>query len=141
MNAHLKEVQMKYRGYLLKQSLVDTSILEELEIIETETIPCPEHMKADYIDDIWTGMVFVGAASEADTIAERLSKAIKPRGWYLDLHTENDNYLVFYNKVVKYPRTSEKQPWPEEAIAAAREAEIPAFMKKEAVRTECAEEI
>ena len=98
-------------------------------------------MKADYMDDIWTGMVFVGAASEADNIAERLSKVIKPRGWYLNLNTEKDNYLVFHNKVVKYPRISEKQPWSEEAIAAARKAEIPAFIKKEAVCTECAEEI
>ena len=132
---------MTYRGYLLKQSLLDLSILEELNITETETIPCPEHMKADYIDDIWTGIAFVGEASEADNIAERLSKAIKPRGWYLDLHTEKDNYLVFHNKVVKYPRIGERQPWPEEAIAAARKAEIPSLIKKGTVRTECAEEI
>jgi hypothetical protein len=132
---------MKYRGYLIKQSLLDPSILEELKITETETFPCPEHMKADYIADIWTGIVFEVAASEADNIAERLSKVIKPRGCYLDLHTEKDNYLVFHNKVVKYPRLGERQPWPEEAITAARKAEIPPFMKKEAVLTECGEEI
>jgi hypothetical protein len=71
---------MKYRGYLLKESLQDKSILESIEITDRETIPCPEHMRADYIDDVWTGMVFVGYADEVDHISELLGKAIKSRG-------------------------------------------------------------
>ena len=127
---------MKYRGYLLKESLQNKSILESLEITDTETIPCPEHMRADYIDDVWTGIVFVGDANEVDHISELLSKAIKSRGWFLDIHTDTDNYTVFHKTVIKYPRCGEKQPWPREAIEAARKAEIPGFLNAENASTE-----
>ena len=127
---------MRYSGYLLKESLQDKSVLESLEITETETIPCPEHMKADYMDDVWTGMVFVGDADEVDHISELLSEAIKSRGWYLNINTDTDNYIIFHKKVIKYPRQGEKQPWPKEAIEAARKAEIPSFVKNENVSTE-----
>ncbi len=127
---------MKYRGYLLKESLLDTRILDKLTITETETMPCTKHMQADYMDDVWTRMVFVGKSCDADNISEQLSKVIKPKGWYLDIHTDKDNYLIFHGKVVKYPRIGEKQPWPEEAIELARKAEIPAFVNKETVCTE-----
>ncbi len=124
---------MRYRGYLLKESLQDKSVLKSLEITETETIPCPEHMKADYMDDVWTGMVFTGDADKVDHISELLSEAIKSRGWYLDIHTDTDNYLIFYKTVIKYTRQREKQPWPKEAIEAARKADVPSFVKNENV--------
>jgi hypothetical protein len=127
---------MKYKGYLLKESLQDKSILEFLDITDTEIIPRPEHMKADYIDDVWTGIVFVGDADEVDHISELLVKAIKSRGWFLDIHTDTDNYLVFHKTVIKYPRCGEKQPWPREAIEAARKAEIPGFLNAENASTE-----
>ncbi len=123
---------MTFKGFLLKESLQDTSVLDSLEITNTETIPCPEHMKAAYIPDVWTGCEFVGDASKADVTAEKLSKVLK-YGWFIDMDTETHNYLIFRNKVVKYvcegERGIEGQLWPEEAKQAAREAGVPAFVK------------
>ncbi|MCP4181286.1 MAG: hypothetical protein GY756_26280 [bacterium] len=122
---------MNYRGYLLKESLKDTSVLEELMITEKETFPCPQHMKAEYMDDVWTGIVFIGKADDVNNISERLSKLIRPIGWYIDIHTETENYLVFPKKVFSYKRIGEEQPWPNEAIEFAKKCKIPAFVEDE----------
>ena len=114
------------------ESLLDASILESLEVVKMETLPRPEHMKADYMPDIWTGCEFVGDVADVDSVAERLSRALT-RGWFVDMDTKTHNYLVFGGKVVKYERQGGRgiggQPWPEEAKQAARDAGVPSFVK------------
>ncbi len=122
---------MKYQGYLLKESLDDKTVLEKLTITKIETYPCPENMRADYMDDFWTGIRFAGNVEEADEIAQILSKAVKEQGWFIEIGTDTLNYLIFPNKIVKYPRINNtNKPWPVEAIEIAKAIKIPAFAKE-----------
>ena len=122
---------MIFKGFLLRESLEDTSVLGSLTITKTETMPCPEHMKADYMPDTWTGIHFEGESALGEPTAELLSKALKPRGWYCDMNTDSDVWLIFPGKVVKFSRIPgiKHQPWPEEAKEAARQAGVPSFVK------------
>ncbi|MDB6093690.1 MAG: hypothetical protein JWM32_1252 [Verrucomicrobia bacterium] len=120
---------MKFSGFLLKESLEDLEILEALTITQVAALPCPEHMRSDDLPAVWTGVNFEGEAAAAQSIADRLSQALKARAWFCDLHTDRDNWLIFSGQVVKFPRVlgSDHQPWPEEAKAAARRVGTPGF--------------
>jgi hypothetical protein len=120
---------MKFSGFLLKESLDDPGILEALTITKVETLPCPEHMKTPDLPAIWTGVDFEGDAAAAQSIADQLSQALKPRAWFCDLHTDQHNWLIFSGQVVRFPRIqgSNDQPWPQEAKAAARRVGTPGF--------------
>lgn len=116
----------------MKESLEDKTVLEKLTITETETYPCPEHMRADYMDDFWIGIRFAGNAEEADEITQILSKAVKKQGWFIEMGTDSLNYLIFPNKVVKYPRIDNtNKPWPTEAVETAKRIKVPAFVELE----------
>ena len=121
---------MKYRGYLLKESLQDITVLKKLTITKTETYPCPENMRAEYMDDFWTGFGFEGNIEEADKTAETLSKSVKNQGWFIEMDTDELNYLIFPNKVIKYPRKNNtNKPWPTEAVEIAKRIKVPAFIE------------
>ena len=121
---------MKYRGYLLKESLQDKTVLDKLTITKTETYPCPENMQAGYIDDFWTGIAFEGKQENADKIADMLSQAVKRQGWFIEMDTAELNYLIFPNKVIKYPRKNNtNKPWPPEAIGIAKKIKVPDFVE------------
>ena len=123
---------MNYQGYLLKESLDDKTLLNKWTIIKTETYPCPEHMRADYMDDFWTGILFTGNADDADDVSNALSKAVKKQGWFIEIGTDTLNYLIFPNKVVKYPRINNtNKPWPTEAVEIAKAIKVPAFVEEE----------
>ena len=122
---------MKYHGYLLQESLADTTVLDKLTITTTETYPCPENMKADYMADVWTGIAFEGKQEDAEKIEKMLSKAVKPKGWFIEMDTdENMNYLIFPGHIVKYPREhNTNKPWPAEAVELAKKMKVPAFVE------------
>jgi hypothetical protein len=67
-------------------------------------MPCPENMKADYMPDTWTGIHFEGESALGEPTPEMLSKALKPRGWFCDMKTDSDVWLIFPGTVVKFSR-------------------------------------
>lgn len=88
-----------YTGLLLKESLLDESVLEGLRITRTETW----HVEnaADFQPKIWTAISIEGPDDEADDAAARLSRAIRP-DWYANLSTDAYNLVVFQDRVFKY---------------------------------------
>ncbi len=97
---------MKFKGILLKESLKDESVLEDLEVVKTETWNVEN--AADYQPDVWTAVYFKGEADEADETAERLSGVLKPR-WYINFSVDNKVYLMFPGKVFKYEKGDKKE--------------------------------
>ena len=120
---------MKFTGFLLKESLEDPRFLDELTITKIATLLCPDHMKSDYLPAVWTGIDFEGESASAQSVADQLSKVLKARAWFCDLHTDQHNWLIFSGKVVKFSRIpgNDYQPWPEEAKEAARRVGTPGF--------------
>lgn len=53
----------------------------------------------------WTLLDFTAEDSEAPRLADQLADCLSPTGgWYTDFHTPAETYVVFANKVFRYPR-------------------------------------
>ena len=86
---------------LLKESLKDESILEIIQITKTETWDV--YNAADFQPKTWTEIYFEGDESQVAVISEKLSQSLKP-GWYANVSTENDEHVIFPNKVFTYTK-------------------------------------
>ena len=93
-------------GLLLKESLSDVSVLDLLRITKTESWQVTN--AAVYQPTTWTAMSFEAEESQANTIAEKLSRALKPQ-WYINASTTGQVYVVFPCKVFIYPKGDSQQ--------------------------------
>ena len=87
-------------GLILKESLEETSVLDSLRVTRTETWQASN--AAAYQPNTWTALSFEADERQADTLAEALSRSLKPQGWYINASTATDVYVIFPNKVYKY---------------------------------------
>jgi len=94
-----------FKGLLLEESLNDLDVLKLVKITKTEKWDVPDAI--DYQPKIWTAISFEGEKSKVEEIAEKMSKIIKEK-WYLNISTENIKYVVFFNKIFKYPKGDDK---------------------------------
>ena len=89
-----------FHGLLLKESLRDVTILGRFQI-ERE-----EQWNASRVTDEqpkqWTAVFFGGNATDANRIAETLSESLKERGWYANLSTSTEEFVIFPYRVFRY---------------------------------------
>ena len=90
---------MNFKGLLIKESLENEDILDEIKITKEESWQAKN--PADYQPKNWTVIFFEGEAEKASKTAVLLSSALKPK-WYASFSTENEVYVVFLNKIFKY---------------------------------------
>jgi len=88
------------KGLLLEESLADSDVLHALRVTKTETWQVQN--AASNQPAVWTALSFEVDASQADLIAQRLSRSLKPQGWYINASTSDMVYVIFPNKVFKY---------------------------------------
>ncbi len=112
---------MKFTGLLLKEGLKDEQVLNEIQITKRETWDIKN--ATSFQPKTWTAIYFKGQENKADKIAEKLSRSLKPRGWYVNLSTKNEVYVIFPNKIFKYSRGDIQRK--EEAIKHGRSLGIP----------------
>lgn len=93
---------MNYRGVIIEESLLDTSILKEIRILETNVYPVTEEHKTPWLEK-WTLHKVEVLEEEAEKVAEELSKVINdnPSSWYADFKNEKWHYIIFPNKIFK----------------------------------------
>lgn len=108
-------------GLLLKESLADTAVLELVDVTKTESWQV--NNAAAYQPTTWTALSFQTEDSHADAIAERLSQALKPQGWYIHAFTAAHIYVLFPGKVFKYRKGDSLQR--EEAKRFGRTVGVP----------------
>ncbi|CUU56775.1 hypothetical protein Ga0074812_108303 [Parafrankia irregularis] len=53
---------------------------------------------------VWTLIFFDVADAEAEALAKQLSVALNAPGWYVDLHTATETFIVFPGRIFRYPR-------------------------------------
>jgi hypothetical protein len=53
----------------------------------------------------WTLLEFTAEDTDAERLAEALAQCLSPTGgWYVDYRTDDQAYVVFANRVFRYPR-------------------------------------
>ena len=110
------------KGLLLKESLIDPGVLNQLCITKTETWNVAQ--VADYQPNVWTAISFEVDDAEAGAITEELSHALKSPGWYIDARQDDWVIVIFPNRVFKYLRGN--QSGKAEAQAYTQAIGIPA---------------
>jgi len=96
---------MKFTGLLLKESLEDLGVLDLVEIISEEKWDIKN--AADFQPKVWTAIRFEGDLDKVEEIAEKMGKAMKSR-WYLNIGTDDEEFVVFQNKVFRYKKGDEE---------------------------------
>lgn len=108
-------------GLLLKESLADSNVLELVNVTKTESWQVSN--AAAYQPTTWTALSFEVEDSQADAISGKLSRALKPQGWYINASTDTHVYVIFPGKVFKYRKGDSLQR--EEAKRHGRSIGIP----------------
>jgi hypothetical protein len=89
-----------WKGLLLKESLHDLGVLADLCITRTEVWQVEN--AAENQPSTWTALSFEAEEAQAERLAEALSQALLPQGWYIDAASAEEVYVIFPQKVFKY---------------------------------------
>lgn len=87
-------------GMLLRESLANLSVLDLLQVTRTESWQVQN--AAPNQPPVWTANWFEADDEHADALAEALSQALKPQGWYINAATQAWLYVIFPGRVFKY---------------------------------------
>lgn len=94
-----------YKGDVIEESLKDKEVLKEFDIISTRVEKVTDEHQTPWLSQ-WTLDTIKVAENEAESLAEKLSKALDPEhGWYIDYRNEKYHYVIFKDKVFKLDRS------------------------------------
>jgi hypothetical protein len=101
---------MNYRGIIIEESLLDPSVLSEVEILETKVEGVTSTHKTPWLLQ-WTMHTVEFPAERADRIADEISKSIDSEhpSWYADFKNDTHHYIVYLMKVFKIDLTDPSQ--------------------------------
>jgi hypothetical protein len=100
---------MNYKGTIIKESLKDTSILEEVKILDTKIEKVTEKHKTPWLKQ-WTIISIEVNADKAAKISKRLSECMESsHDFYADFKNENIHFIIFKNKIFRVDITSKSQ--------------------------------
>ena len=98
INAIQKKKQELYEGILIKESIADDSIIDCLNIHKIEL------WNAGGKPKYWTALFFT---SDRKDFPEQISKVMLSdpgtgENWFVDFKADNEKYIVFKDKILKY---------------------------------------
>lgn len=99
---------MNYKGVIIEESLSNSDIVKELEIVDTYVGEISEREATPWLDK-WTLQTVIIPENVIDSYAERLSKLIDKKhisSWYCDFRNNKFHYVIFGDKVFKLDRTN-----------------------------------
>jgi hypothetical protein len=101
---------MNFSGIILEESLVDTSVLDDINILSTKVEPVTKKHKTPWVKQ-WTMHEVEIPADTAATVAKKISNALDPEhDWYADYKTDTEHYIIYRDKVFHVTdRTDKKQ--------------------------------
>lgn len=98
-----------FKGVIIKESLADKSITDDLKIISTKIENVSAKHKTPWINK-WTLYTVKITLDEADQIADKLSRALdSEHAWYADFKNNDIHYIIFKNKIFKINRSKKEE--------------------------------
>ena len=92
---------MDYEGIVIAESLVDASVLEQVEVLESRIESASSTHQTPWISQ-WTYLTVRIPDVKTGEVAESLSAAIDPAhpgAWYADFKNATHHYVIFKDKV------------------------------------------
>lgn len=101
---------MNYKGVIIEESLVDSSIINELKVLEVEVAKTTAKEATPWLDK-WTLKTVEINENEIDFYTKKLSQLIDTKhigNWYCDFRNNTSHYIVFSNKIFRLNRKSKQ---------------------------------
>ena len=100
-----------YRGIIIKESLKDRSVLDDVVVTNTKVEQVTESHQTPWLRQ-WTLHTVEVPDEQAATVAERISQSLdrpdeQKDAWYADFKSNTKHYIIFPGKVFHIDRTSE----------------------------------
>lgn len=110
-------------GALIIESLRVGVVLDDLGLVVRRlSRAAPTHVTPEQ-PAVWTLLEFHSDTADPDQLAESLSRALDSPGWYANLDSDGQVYVVFPGRVFRYSRDDDARH--EEALAYARSVGVP----------------
>ena len=95
-------------GTLVAESVAPGAGLHGLDVTvrgieRVEPADLSDGQRAAGVPQRWTLLRFDVADAKAPAFAEALAGVLDEPGWYADLHTVNESFVVFAGRVFRYP--------------------------------------
>lgn len=117
---------MTFNGVIIEESLIDNSVLSDVNIISTKVEPVTEKHKTPWVKQ-WTMRTVEIPEEKAAEVADKISKVLdKEHNWYADLKTETEHYVVYADKVFHITDRTDKKQY-DEATAYGISIGIPDY--------------
>ncbi len=94
---------MNYTGTIIEESLLDKSLLSQIQILDTKIEPITEKHQTPWLKQ-WTLHKVEIPESLADELALEISENLDyshKSAWYVDFKNEKFHYIVFRDKIFK----------------------------------------
>jgi hypothetical protein len=115
---------MVVTGTLIAESLRPGARLEDITLTVTRIFRENAGDPVAGQPRTWTFIEFAAAAGDADRLATTLSRALDERlGWYCDFRSATETFVVFADRIFRYPRGDAGRRT--EAEAHARSVGVP----------------
>jgi ATP-dependent protease HslVU (ClpYQ) ATPase subunit len=96
--------EQRYTGIIIEESLSNTAILQDVNIVNTDIEPVTNKHKTPWVN-WWTKHTVEIQPSQAGIIAERLKDSLdKEHAWYADFKSDGYHYIIFNDKIFKVLR-------------------------------------
>ena len=105
---------MKFQGIVIKESLADRSVLDDIEIISTNVEAVTERHKTPWLKQ-WTLHTLEVPEEKAAEVADKFSRALDKdhHNWFVDFNNEAEHFIIFADKVFHIVDRADKQQYDE----------------------------
>jgi len=98
---------MNFTGLVLQESLKDKKVLDLATITKTETWDV-KNAEGDQ-PKVWHAISVEGPEEDAQNVAQVLGQSLKSPGWYTNLSTNKEVFVVFPDKVFRYTKGNKEK--------------------------------
>ncbi len=94
---------MIYKGVIIEESLKNTSLLKEVNILETKAEKITSEHQTPWLKQ-WTLHTVEVPEEKAEDVAEKLSKSLDyshNSSWYADFQNDKYHFIIFQDKIFK----------------------------------------
>jgi hypothetical protein len=112
-----------FTGNLLAESLRKDCALDAVPLTVRRILRADDGDPSAGQPLTWTFIGFEVPDDRADALASALANALEPGPWYCDFRSDTETFVVFADRVFRYPRRD--QSGREEAEAHARSVGVP----------------
>ncbi len=94
---------MNFKGVIIEESLIDSSVLDSVKILETKIEKVTVKHQTPWVSK-WTLHTVEIFEANADKIAKKISRKLDyshKSGWYVDFKNDIFHYIIFKDKVFK----------------------------------------